>query len=153
SDGLSPDGQSREWLPDVDVTAKPALSMRAWETCRLPPICKGSVDLCPPGPALARNWRRASFACHPPVYQGGTGRRGAARRARAFPDLGTPASQPDARLLVRAGVRHPAPSGQIMAGLPSAFVVSGVRLRPIIPRRARSGTAGSIATAERTTAP
>src|SRR5262249_23294189 len=43
------------------------------ETCRLSSRLQGvGRPVWPPGHALARNWRRPVFACHPHVYQGGT---------------------------------------------------------------------------------
>jgi hypothetical protein len=64
--------QARHSLFDLTLTLPPArtVEVRHWETCRLCPICKGSVDLCLPGPGLARNWRQAAFASHLLVYQG-----------------------------------------------------------------------------------
>jgi hypothetical protein len=41
----------------------------------------------------------AVFACHPPVYRGSICPREAARPARAFPTIGTPVFQPNARFI------------------------------------------------------
>jgi hypothetical protein len=104
--GTSPYGQGRKWLPVVDFTAGRSCRERSGRRAGYLPTCKGSVDCCPPGHALVRNSRRASFACHPHVYEGGTRPREAARRVACLPHIGTPASQPDARL---PGLREDTP--------------------------------------------
>jgi hypothetical protein len=91
TDGVSPDGQGGQSFGSGTTGArnnlaltKPPASHCRYEAGRRAdyvPACKGSVDLCLPGHALARNWRQASFACSPPAYQGSTHPREAARRA------------------------------------------------------------------------
>ncbi len=60
----------RPGRPRVDYTASSPCRGEAGRRADYLPACKGSVDLCLPGHALARIWRQASFACPPPVYQG-----------------------------------------------------------------------------------
>jgi hypothetical protein len=56
--------------PVVDGTAGRSCRERSGRRAGHVPACKGSVDRRPPGHAPARNWRRAPFACPPPVYAG-----------------------------------------------------------------------------------
>ena len=49
---------------------QPRLSIQGRETCDDLPVCKGSVDLCPPGHALARNSRQAGVRASSPRLQG-----------------------------------------------------------------------------------
>jgi hypothetical protein len=107
TDGISPNGQGGRsfdagttrpcFFPFVDSTASPYCRYGAGRRADYLPACKGSVDLWLPGHAIARNWRQTALACHSHVYEGGTYPREAARCARAFPAIGIPALQPDAK--------------------------------------------------------
>jgi hypothetical protein len=149
-DGTSPNGQGGVTLPRVDETASPPTHGETGRRAGHLPACKGSVDPCLPGHALARNSRQAPFACHPLVYQGEhPSPRSSTPRLRAFPDIGTPASQPDAKLSVSGTRAFASPRSCIRSsGGPSSFR-AGASRRPArsrvisVPSATRSGSASS----------
>jgi hypothetical protein len=154
TDGVTPNGQGGRSLPPVDATAGPLLSRAGRETCRLSSRLQGvGRPVWPPGHALARNWRRASFACPLPVYQERhPSPRGSTPRV-CVPRIGTLVLQPGARLAARHGDAPPRALGSDHGG--PAFRVRrvGCPVQPVVPRRATSGTVASGATADLTTAP
>jgi hypothetical protein len=140
SDGVSPTdkvdsrvvpGATRPASPRVDYTAGPHCRCGPGGRVDHLPVYKGSVDC---------------LACHPRVYSGSTYPREAARRARAFPAIGIPASQPDAKLseVGRTGVRRPARRCQQIVPLapfelkPSVPSLPACRRRFVLMRRPSS---------------